>query len=284
MTRVAINGFLPQDIGTGFAEVQEWKFNGCHPVIPAWFGKHFAEHSWAPTPLFTFLTEYCLLKTLKVRKAIVAFKKQTEVWLPEDRDHGCSIIGKFTQASKAYKKKLTKRLVTDKGELDYLVRDTRQSGTLVGVPEICPLGHILTYYDGSQPQYTHLRASMLAYAHINLVSMLVRFCPEEAVRVATDSIYVQKTALYKLEDVDAYATPRLCHCGNELCVSCLTGKAYLTTVVPAQWRDKGEQLYMPVEHAAYFPLPEYKKHQKDLPISTAPQHDNPLTRHQLSYL
>ena len=58
-----------------------------------------------------------------------------------------------------------------------------------------------TYYDGSQPQYTHLRASMLAYAHINLLSMLSRFDPEEAVRVATDSIYVQKTALSKLTDL-----------------------------------------------------------------------------------
>ena len=26
MTRVAINGVLPRDIGTGFAEVQEWEF------------------------------------------------------------------------------------------------------------------------------------------------------------------------------------------------------------------------------------------------------------------
>jgi len=174
--------------------------------------------------------------------------------------------------------------VTDEGELDYLVRDTRQSGTLVGAPVNCPLGHILTYYDGSQHQYTHLRASMLAYAHINLVSMLVRFRPEEAVRVTTDSIYVQKTALYKLEVVEAYATPRLCHCDNELCVSCLIGEAYLTKDSPAQWRDKGEQLYMPMEYAAYFPLPEHEKHQRDLPISTAPQHDDPLTRHQLSYL
>ena len=72
------------------------------------------------------------------------------------------------------------------GELDYLVRDTRQSGTLVGAPMRCPSGHILTYYDGSQPQYTHLRASMLA--HINVISMLSRFEPEEVTRVATDSI------------------------------------------------------------------------------------------------
>ena len=54
----------------------------------------------------------------------------------------------------------------------------------------CPLGHILTYFEGSQPQHTHLRASMLAYAHIKLLSMLSRFRPEEAVQVATDSIYV----------------------------------------------------------------------------------------------
>jgi len=201
MTRVAINGPLPEDIGTGFAEVQEWEITDCHPVIPAWFGKHFAENGWAPTQLLAFLTESGFLKTLKVHEAIVAFEKHTEVWLPEDRNQGCSIIGKFTQGSKADGKRLTSRLVTDEGELDYLVRDTRQSGTLVGAPMRCPLGHIVTYYDGSQPQHAHLRASMLAYAHINLISMLRRFRPEEAVRVATDSIYIQKTALHKLEGI-----------------------------------------------------------------------------------
>ena len=36
MTRVAINGALPRDVGTGFAEVQEREFEAtCHPVIPA---------------------------------------------------------------------------------------------------------------------------------------------------------------------------------------------------------------------------------------------------------
>ncbi|MEW8688571.1 MAG: hypothetical protein AB2556_22385 [Candidatus Thiodiazotropha sp.] len=43
MVCVAINGTLPKDIGTGFAEIQEWEFDAtCHPVIPAWFGRHFA--------------------------------------------------------------------------------------------------------------------------------------------------------------------------------------------------------------------------------------------------
>jgi hypothetical protein len=155
--------------------------------------------------------------------------------------------------------------VTDEGELDFLVRDTRQSGTLVGAPQRCPLGHILTYYDGSQPQYTHLRASMLAYAHINLLSMLSRFDSEEAVRVATDSIDVKKTALHKLEGVKAYVAPKSCNCGEALCWSCLTGEPYLPPVAPAQWRDKGEQLYMPQEHAAYLPKPEYIGQAKDLP-------------------
>ncbi|MEW8688583.1 MAG: hypothetical protein AB2556_22445, partial [Candidatus Thiodiazotropha sp.] len=50
MVRVAINGAVPKDIGTGFAEIQEWEFDTtCHPVIPTWFGKHFASESggWA---------------------------------------------------------------------------------------------------------------------------------------------------------------------------------------------------------------------------------------------
>ncbi|MEW8688887.1 MAG: hypothetical protein AB2556_23970, partial [Candidatus Thiodiazotropha sp.] len=48
----------------------------------------------------------------------------------------CSVIGKFTQGSKADGKRLTRRLVTDRGELDFLVRDTRLSGTLLGVPMV----------------------------------------------------------------------------------------------------------------------------------------------------
>ena len=160
-----------------------------------------------------------LLTLLKVREGILAFDKQTEVWLPKDRDQGCSIIGKFTQGAKADGKCLTRRLGADLGELDFLVRDTCQSGTLVGAPQRCPLGHILTYYDGSQPQYAHLRASMLAYAHINLLTMLSRFTPEDAVRVATDSIYIQKTALHKLEGVPAYV-PREEH-PKGYCRTCL---------------------------------------------------------------
>ena len=285
MTRVAINGSLPRDIGAGFAQVRTWKFaSNCHPVIPAWFGKHFDERGWAPTQLLTYLEEAHLLTSLEVTEVILSVKQQKKVWLPENRDQACSVIGKFTQGSKADGKRLTRRLVTDEGELDYLVSDTLQNGTLVGAPVKCPLGHIITYYDGSQPQYTHLRASMLAYAHINLLEMLRRFGPGEVVRVATDSIYVKKKAMANLKGVQAYVAPKTCSCGEEYCGSCLTGKAYLPLVAPAQWRDKGEQIYAPAEHAAYTPKPEYWSADKDILDSTAPDHKDPLTRHAWSYL
>ena len=64
-------------------------------------------------PLLVFLVESSLLKTLKVREAIVSFGRQTEVWLPDGRDEACSVIGKFTQGSVADGKRLTRRLVID---------------------------------------------------------------------------------------------------------------------------------------------------------------------------
>lgn len=45
---------------------------------------------------------------------------------------------------------------------------------------------------------------MLAYAHINLLEILRRFTSEEALRVATDRIYIRKSPLYKLEGAEAY--------------------------------------------------------------------------------
>ena len=58
----------------------------------------------------------------------------------------------------------------------------------------------------------------------------------------------------------------------------------LPAVAPAQWRDKDEELYMPVEHAAYLAKPDYKAAKKHLTPSTAPGHNDPLSRHRLSYL
>ena len=213
-----------------------------------------------------------MLKSLKVGEAIVSFGKQTEVWLPEDRNQGCSIIGKFTQGSKADGKRLTRRLVTDRRELDFLVRDNHKNGTLVGAPEKCLLGYILTYYDGDQPQYAHLRASMLGYAHINLISMLKRFEPEEVVRVATDSLYIQKSALHRLEGAKAYSMPKS---GEKLFAE------DEEAVEPAQWRDKGEWLYLPNKRAKYFPELEHIKQVKQWIQSAAPCYDDPLARHQV---
>ncbi|MEW8689103.1 MAG: hypothetical protein AB2556_25055, partial [Candidatus Thiodiazotropha sp.] len=144
------------------------------------------------------------------------------------------------------------------------------------------------YYDGSQPQYIHFRASMLAYAHINLISMLSRFEPNEAVRVATDSIYVKKTTLCKLEGVMAYKPHEVHPKGYcRICLIChdkATPRPPRDGIASAQWRDKGEQLYIPLWHAVYLPNPEYVSQVKDVPDSTVPRYDNPLTRHQLSYL
>ncbi|CAI2181897.1 907_t:CDS:2 [Funneliformis geosporum] len=59
----------------------------------------------------------------------------------------------------------------DEGELDFLIQDCIKEGTYAGSDKY-PLRHILTYYKDHQPQYTHLQASMLAYAYINLLKML----------------------------------------------------------------------------------------------------------------
>ena len=90
--------------------------------------------------------------------------------MPKNQDISCAIIGKFTQEKKIEEKRLTYRVVIDEGELDFLIQDCIKEGTYVGSDK-CSLGHILTYYEGHQPQYTHLQASMLAYAHINLLEM-----------------------------------------------------------------------------------------------------------------
>ena len=67
-----------------FLKISAPAFTDCQIVIPAWFGRHFSERCWAPTPLPAFLSESSLSKNLKVREAIISFKKETEVWLPKD--------------------------------------------------------------------------------------------------------------------------------------------------------------------------------------------------------
>ncbi|CAG8502136.1 12372_t:CDS:10 [Cetraspora pellucida] len=94
-------------------------------------------------------------------------------------------------------------LETDKGELDFLIKDCTDAGTFAE-RERYLLEFILTYFEGHQPQYTHLQASILAYAHINLLKMLRKFDSNEVIRIATNSIYVQKETLYKIKNIPAF--------------------------------------------------------------------------------
>ena len=72
--------------------------------------------------------------------------------------------------------------------------------------------------------------------------------------------------------------------GEVMCLLCLLEEDYLPPVAPDQWRNKGEQIFMPKEHAAYFARPDSLRSNRTLPPSTAPRHDDPLSRHRLSYL
>lgn len=69
-----------------------------------------------------------------------------------------------------------------------------------------------------------------------------------------------------------------------MCHPCLLGEEYLPSVAPAKWPDKGEELRMPQESAAYFAKLDSKAIKKDLTPSTTPHHDDLLSRHRLSYL
>lgn len=95
-----------------------------------------------------------------------------------------------------------------------------------------------------------------SYSNQYLLSMLQRFSPEEAVRISTDSVRRYKQSL-------------------------LTKDSHVS---PAQWRDKGEKLRPPNEHAAYYAEPEHVTQQKEMTRSIAPHYDDPLSSHRLSYL
>ena len=87
--------------------------------------------------------------------------------------------------------------------------------------------------------------------------------------------------LKRLEGVEAFIPMKTN--GLQGVRSLFAREEYLSAVAPAQWRDKDEDLYMPVERAAYLAKPDYI-FCWDLSPSTAPRHDDPLLRHRLSYL
>ncbi|CAG8711079.1 20536_t:CDS:2 [Gigaspora margarita] len=110
LVQVAVNGKLPQNDITGFAQVSSFKFaSNIHPVIPVWYEKHFA-----------------CRKDLTIGKAIISLTQQTKVWLPKNQNISCAII--------------------DEGELNFLIKDCTDAGTFAGRKR-CPLGFILTYFE-----------------------------------------------------------------------------------------------------------------------------------------
>ncbi|CAG8833559.1 31001_t:CDS:2, partial [Gigaspora margarita] len=267
LVRVAVNGKLPKDDITGFAQVRSFKFApNIHPVIPVWYGKHFA-----------------CREDLTVGEVIISLTKQTKVWLPNNQDISCAIIDKFIQGSKIDKKRLTHRLVTDEGELDFLIKDCTDAGTFA--------------------------ASMLAYAHINLFEMLRRFEPNEVVRIATDSIYIRKEALYKIKNVPAFFKQEkakdldLCPHTYPLCAMCTDSEEFFISkseyakwikeflkmkmpleIQPDQWHDKGEKIYGPDANIVYWPKNRHWESIKDITKSTTLLIYDPITKFQVSYL
>ncbi|CAG8654593.1 17123_t:CDS:10, partial [Racocetra persica] len=227
------------------------------------------EKGWASIALLRYLFEFGILESVTIGKAIISLTKQTKVWLPRNRDISCAIIGKFTQDGKIDEKRLTHRLVTDEGELDFLIKDCTDAGTFAGRNKYL-LGFILTYYKGYQPQYTYLRASILAYAHINLLEMLQRFDLNEVVRIATDSIYIRKEALYKIKNIPAFfkqvensfidQTPMLFHINQ---------------------KNKKSEKFNPVNGVT---KNRHWESIKNIPENTAPSIHDPITRCQKSYL
>jgi hypothetical protein len=98
-----MNGELPPDDITGFAQVSSFRFvSNIHSAIPVWYGKHFACRSgegcgktkgWTPIVLLQYLLEAGILKSVTIGEAIISLTKQTKVWLPKNRDISCAIIG-----------------------------------------------------------------------------------------------------------------------------------------------------------------------------------------------
>ncbi|CAG8536386.1 33916_t:CDS:2 [Racocetra persica] len=133
--------------------------------------------------LLQYLLETGIPEDLTIGEAIISLTWQTKVWLPKNQNISCTII--------------------DESKLNFLIKDCTDARTFAR-RERYLLRFILTYFEGHQPQYTYLWASILAYAHINLLEMLWRFNPNEVVRIATDFIYIRKEALYKIKNIPAF--------------------------------------------------------------------------------
>ena len=96
LLRVAVNGNLPDKPLPGFAEINSWEFSKyVHPVIPAWFGRHFSQpdneetakncRGWVPIHLLQLIIDNGVLEKLTVSEAIISFSALKDTWLPDDK-------------------------------------------------------------------------------------------------------------------------------------------------------------------------------------------------------
>ena len=113
-----------------------------------------------------------------------AVEIQKHILLPDDRNVGCAIIGNLIQGTKAEGRRIARRLVTDEGELKFLIRDTRQADV--------PLAMFSRTMTVSRTMtcciYAPLGKHAFIYAHTNVIAMMNRFTSMHVARVATDSV------------------------------------------------------------------------------------------------
>ena len=91
------------------------------------------------------------------------------------------------QGNKANGKILRRILVIDQVEFEFLDRDT-------SMPHRCLISFIITYNEWFQPQHTQITASTLSKSNSSPCCNALL----QATQVATDSIYIKKTAMKKL--------------------------------------------------------------------------------------
>ncbi|KAL3877909.1 hypothetical protein ACJMK2_035551 [Sinanodonta woodiana] len=186
------------------------------------------------------------------------------------KDLGRKIIGKFTAGGRYDNAKYSSRLITDNVEYDFIVKNLTENNKFVGRRGVFlsngkRLGTIVTYIDGENAQWTHLRSSMLAYTTINLLSMINRF-PETAVRVATDSMYIHKKYI---EDVKPYLKMQSIFNDSENW---------------GTWRIKREMLHDYCLSADAEILNDYVEYSSEFSPSSLPPVSDPVTRYKIVYL
>ena len=256
--RVALDGSY-EALANGFVKLTTWRFKeDLHPIIYAWYGRHIEEKGWLPVPLLKFFEERGLLH-YTAHEAILCHGDKTQ-WLPEDNHAARIVIGKFTQGASAGEKYMQRRLITDEEELNFLIKKAVKENIMVRADDFGEDGKVLCYYNSHRAQYYHLRASMLSYAHINLLTMLLRFDKEDVPRVATDSLYIRPEVLEKM---------KMYYVKDEMAES-------------GQWRIKNEEMKAWRERVKY--CGNHKEGKREATQEIWPSVSDPISYKRFSYL